>query len=80
MTLNWNLGRLLEISPSLINLPHPLSWAPLHTAILSGDPALVKFVLDLPGVDVTIKDGSTFNATSPAADILCHEKELSPNI
>ena len=40
----------------------------------------MKFVLGLPGVDVTIKDSSTFNATSPVADILCREKELCPNI
>jgi ATP-dependent Clp protease ATP-binding subunit ClpB len=74
------MRRLLEISPSLINLLHPLGWAPIHTAILSGDPALVKFILDLPGVDVTIKDSSTFNATSSDTDILCREKELCPNI
>ncbi|KIM72155.1 hypothetical protein PILCRDRAFT_16389 [Piloderma croceum F 1598] len=72
--------RLVAISPSLINLRHPLGWAPLHAAVLSGDPSLVKFVLDLPGIDITIKDSSTFNATSPTADILCRQKELCPNI
>ena len=40
----------------------------------------MKFVLDLPGIDITIKDGSTFNATSQAADILCRHEELCPNI
>jgi ATP-dependent Clp protease ATP-binding subunit ClpB len=78
--VNRNLCRLLEISPSLINLPHPLGWTPLHAAILSGDATLVKFVLDLPGVDIAIKDSSTFNATSPAADILCRQNEFCPNI
>jgi ATP-dependent Clp protease ATP-binding subunit ClpB len=78
--LNVNVCRLLEISPTLINTRHPLGWAPLHAVILSGDPSLVKFVLDLPGIDLTIKDGSTFNPTSPAADILCRQQELCPNI
>ena len=78
--INWNSCRLLAISPSLINLLHPLGWAPLHTVILSGDPTLVKFVLDLPGLDIFIKDSSTFNATSPAADILCRQNELCPYI
>ncbi|KAF8970173.1 P-loop containing nucleoside triphosphate hydrolase protein [Flammula alnicola] len=73
--------QLLEISPTLINIRHPLGWAPLHVVILCGDPSLVKFVLDLPGIDITIQDSSTFNATeSPAADILCRHKEFSPNI
>lgn len=40
----------------------------------------MKFVLDLPGIDVTIKDSSTFNATSPDAGVLCRHKELCPNI
>ena len=40
----------------------------------------MKFVLDLPGIDIAIKDNSTFNATSPTADILCRQKELCPNI
>jgi ATP-dependent Clp protease ATP-binding subunit ClpB len=75
-----NLCRLVAISPSLINLRHPLGWAPLHAAVLSGDPSLVKFVLDLPGTDIMIRDSSTFNATSPTADILCRQKELCPNI
>ena len=78
--MNLNLCRLLEISPSLINLRHPLGWAPLHTVILSGEPSLVKFVLGLPGIDITIRDGSTFNTTSSAADILCRQNELCPNI
>ena len=72
--------RLVAISPSLVNLRHPLGWAPLHAAILCGDPSLVKFVLDQPGIDLTIKDSSTFNATSPTSDILCRQKELCPNI
>ena len=75
-----NLCRLLKISPSLINNPHPLGWAPLHTAILTGDPTLVTFVLDLPGVDLTIKDRSTFNATTTVADIICRQNELCANI
>ncbi|CAA7257411.1 unnamed protein product [Cyclocybe aegerita] len=72
--------RLLEISPTLINIRHPLGWAPLHAAILCGDPSLVKFVLDLPILDITIKDCSTFNATSLATDILCRQQELCSNI
>lgn len=40
----------------------------------------MKFVLDLPGIDITIKDGSTFNATSLATDVLCRQEELCPNI
>jgi ATP-dependent Clp protease ATP-binding subunit ClpB len=40
----------------------------------------VKFVLDLPGLDIAIKDSSTFNARSPATDILCRQNELCPNI
>ena len=78
--MNLNLYRFLTISPTLINVRHPLGWAPLHTVILCGDPSLVKFVLDLPGIDITIKDSSTFNATSQAADILCRREELCPNI
>src|ERR1700683_3213832 len=78
--MNLNSRRLLAISPSLINLRHPLGWAPLHVVVLSGDSSLVKFVLDLPGIDITIKDSSAFNATSPTADILCRQKELCPNI
>ena len=78
--MNWNFCRLLEISPSLINLRHPLGWAPLHAAILSGDPSLVKFVLGLPGIDITIKDSSSFSTTSSAADIFCRQNELCPNI
>ena len=77
---NLNLCRLLAIYPTLINIRHPLGWAPLHAVILCGDPSLVKFVLDLPGIDITVKDSSTFSATSPAADILCRHEELSPNI
>ena len=78
--MDLNLCRLLENLPSLINVRHPLGWAPLHAVILCGDLSLVKFVLGLPGIDITIKDSSTFNATSPVADILCRQKELSPNI
>ena len=40
----------------------------------------MKFVLGLPGIDITIEDISTFNATSSAADIRCRRKELCPNI
>lgn len=78
--MNWNFCRLLEISPSLINLRHPPGWAPLHAVILSGDPSLVKFVLGLPGIDITIKDSSSFSTTSSAADIFCRQNELCPNI
>ena len=79
--LNPNvICRLLAILPTLINTHHPLGWAPLHTVILSEDLSLVKFVLDLPGIDLTIKDSSTFNPTSLAADILCRQQELCPNI
>lgn len=72
--------RLLAISPSLINLHHPLGWAPLHTAVLSGDPSLVKFALELPCTDITVKDKSSFNATSSAADIICRQNELCEDI
>ncbi|KAF8815510.1 hypothetical protein BYT27DRAFT_7213423 [Phlegmacium glaucopus] len=68
--------QLLEISPALINVRHPLGWAPLHAAILCGDASMVKFVLNLPGLD----DSSTFNATSSDPDILRRHKELCPNI
>lgn len=74
------LRRLLEISPALISIRHPLGWAPLHVVILCGDSSLVKFVLGLPGLDITIADDSTFNTTSLAADILCRQDELCPNI
>jgi ATP-dependent Clp protease ATP-binding subunit ClpB len=40
----------------------------------------VKFVLSLPAIDLTIKDNSTFNATSSTADIICRQNELCPNI
>ena len=40
----------------------------------------MKFVLDLPGIDITIRDSSTFNAISPTDDVLCRQKELCPNI
>ncbi|KAJ3512814.1 hypothetical protein NLJ89_g3305 [Agrocybe chaxingu] len=72
--------QLLEISPTLINVRHPLGWAPFHAVILCGDPSIVKFVLDLPGIDITIKDISTFNITSQDADILCRQQELCMNI
>ena len=40
----------------------------------------MKFVLGLPGIDITIKDCSAFNATSSASDILCRQNELCTNI
>ncbi|KAJ3503938.1 hypothetical protein NLJ89_g8205 [Agrocybe chaxingu] len=78
---DFNRARqLLSISPTLVNIRHPLGWAPFHAVVLCGDPPLVKFVLGLPGIDIMIKDSSTFNATSAAADILCRQQELCPNI
>jgi ATP-dependent Clp protease ATP-binding subunit ClpB len=74
------LRRFLTVSPSLINDRHPLGWAPLHTAILAGDLSLVKFILNLPGIDIAVKDSSTFNATTSSADIICRQEELCPNI
>jgi len=40
----------------------------------------VKFVLDLPDLDIAIKDSSTFNATSLDTNIRRRHKELCPNI
>uniref|UniRef100_A0A8H7XTG9 Uncharacterized protein n=1 Tax=Psilocybe cubensis TaxID=181762 RepID=A0A8H7XTG9_PSICU len=72
--------QLLEISPDLINTRHPLGWAPLHTATLNCDPELLAFILSLPGLDVSVKDQSTFNTSSSDADIQCRKEELCPKI
>ncbi|KAF9062591.1 hypothetical protein BDP27DRAFT_1427727 [Rhodocollybia butyracea] len=43
-------------------------------------PSLSEACLNLPGIDLAIKDNSTFNATSPDSDTLCQRQELCPNI
>ena len=40
----------------------------------------MKFVLGLPGIDIAIKDNSTFTSTSPADDVHTRQTELCPNI
>ena len=66
--------------PSLANARHPLGWAPLHAAILSGDHILVKLFLETPGVNTTITDKSSFSHKSSPADISLRQEELCPHI
>lgn len=72
--------RILEVSPSLINLPHPSGWFPIHAVILCGDPSFVEFVLRLPGVDLSKKDTSSFTDNSSKDGLLRRQKELCPDL
>ncbi|KAH9478955.1 Caseinolytic peptidase B protein-like protein [Psilocybe cubensis] len=72
--------KLLETFPELINIRHPLGWAPIHTAVLCCDTTLLKFILNLPRVDIAVQDESSFSSSSSAAYQLCRTQELCPTI
>ncbi|TDL18818.1 hypothetical protein BD410DRAFT_460421 [Rickenella mellea] len=73
-------ARLLKLSPSLVNTRHPLGWTPLHTAVLSGNLAMLTLMAETPGVDFFIKDKSSFSGQSPQEDIVTRREEFSPSV
>ncbi|TDL21819.1 hypothetical protein BD410DRAFT_749362 [Rickenella mellea] len=75
--------KLLKRTPSLVNLRHPLGWTPLHTAVLSGNLAILALVLETPGINLSIKVKSTFRdifseKVNSEEDSLIRSEELCP--
>ena len=70
----------MNIAPSLVNVNHPLGWAPLHVAALTGNVGIIRLLLRQRGVDVEIRDQSKFSQSALSGDIASRHAELSPRI